>query len=143
MTSTYLRITALAALGALAACMEAGTDTTASPTRTAAPERAPAGQLPEVLRLAGERQPVETLHRNLMAEGINAEIVAVGRDAGHRLVCSGGAEVLVIETDLSDTERRACSDLGMTWSVGSTESGYIAYADYHWSENLFRASSEF
>jgi hypothetical protein len=118
----------------------AGCDTT-TPVRPT-DERATPGSKPNPVRVVGEATAGSAIASGLSADGFNVSSALDGRSDGLTAFCSGNAEVLAISTDLSNKERSTCQSLGGDWSAGSSNSGYIVYLSYYWSENLFSQSSD-
>ena len=106
-------------------------------------ERATPGTKPNPVRVVGEATAGSAFAGGLVADGFNVSSALNGRSDGITVFCSGNAEVLAISSDLDEQERSTCRSLGGDWSVASTKSGYIVYASYYWSENLFTQSSDF
>ncbi len=102
---------ALALTCAIAACAQSGAPAPAAPTEKA--EQVP---LPTSLRVAGDAGEGLRLLSYLSADGIPASSAFTGVESGWRIFCSGGADIVAVDRNLTDAEITACKQAGGAWS---------------------------
>jgi hypothetical protein len=99
--------------------------------------------LPGELRFVGEPGPGARVSATLAAEAIAVTGAYSGRAAGIDAFCSGGADGLVLSSDLNDAERATCKGLGGNWSALSGLNLEILYIRYFIADAFLDRSTAF
>lgn len=77
----------------------------------------PPTDLSAALRIVGEEGADARLMPSLEADRIEVTGAFEGRSAGLARFCSGQAEALALETDLTESERSQCVEAGGVWTT--------------------------
>lgn len=131
---------AFAALCAVSACAQSG-----APAPAAATKKADQVPMPTQLRAVGDAEEGLRLLSYLALDNIPASSAFTGVEAGWRVFCTGGADVVVVNRNMTEAEIEACKQTGGAWAgfAGDGNDAPIIYVRSEISDAFLAASSAY